>query len=76
MGEIVKHFNVTQGSISQNLAVLREAGLVSRRSEGNLRFYRANQEALGELKPFLERMWGSSLDRLAEVMVKDRADRD
>jgi DNA-binding transcriptional ArsR family regulator len=72
VGEIARHFDVTQGSISQHLAILREAGLVSRRSEGNRRFYRADQDAVGELRPFLERMWASSIDRLSTAMAEDQ----
>ena len=72
VGEIARHFDVTQGSISQHLAILREAGLVSRRSEGNRRFYRADRSAVGELRPYLEQMWSSSIDRLSAAMAADQ----
>jgi DNA-binding transcriptional ArsR family regulator len=72
VGEIARHFDVTQGSISQHLAILREAGLVRRRNDGNRRLYQADQDAVGELRPYLERMWASSLDRLSTAIVEDQ----
>jgi DNA-binding transcriptional ArsR family regulator len=40
-GEIANRFDVTRPAISQHLAVLREAGLVSERRDGTRRLYRA-----------------------------------
>jgi DNA-binding transcriptional ArsR family regulator/uncharacterized protein YndB with AHSA1/START domain len=45
-GEIAAAFSVTKPTISQHLAVLREAGLVTARAVGTSRRYRARQEAL------------------------------
>jgi DNA-binding transcriptional ArsR family regulator/uncharacterized protein YndB with AHSA1/START domain len=45
-GEIAAVFDVTKPTISQHLAVLREAGLVSTRAVGTSRRYRARQEVL------------------------------
>jgi DNA-binding transcriptional ArsR family regulator len=57
---------MTFGAVSQHLAVLRGAGLVSVRRDGNRRFYTADKEALGPLRPMLEAMWRDTLDRLAD----------
>ena len=67
-GEIADAFDITFGAVSQHLAVLRGAGFVSVRAEGNRRFYRADKSALGPLAQALEAMWTSSLDRLAAVI--------
>ena len=48
-GEIAAAFNVTAPTVSQHLAVLRDAGLVSMAADGNFRRYRARQEALRSL---------------------------
>lgn len=49
-GEIAAAFSVTKPTISQHLAVLREAGLVSARAAGTSRRYRARPEALRGLR--------------------------
>jgi len=67
-GDIAKQFDVSWPAISQNIAVLREAGLVTERREANRRFYRADQQALGSLRPALEEMWALDLDRLRSVV--------
>jgi DNA-binding transcriptional ArsR family regulator len=49
-GEIAAAFDVTKPTISQHLAVLREAGLVSLTSAGTSRRYRAQPAALSGLR--------------------------
>jgi DNA-binding transcriptional ArsR family regulator len=63
--EIADQFDSTFGAVSQHLAVLRDAQLVSLRRDGNRRFYRANQEAL-------EAMWRATLQGLARTIEEDR----
>lgn len=70
-GDIAEQFDVSWPAISQNIAVLRKAGLVTERREANRRFYRADQQALGSLRPALEEMWALDLDRLRSV-VRER----
>src|SRR6266852_2566973 len=52
----------TKPAASQQLKVLREAGLVEVRADGNRRLYRARREGLTELRAFLDDFW---LARLA-----------
>lgn len=63
--EIADRFDSTFGAVSQHLAVLRDAHLVSLRREGNRRYYRANREAL-------ETMWRDTLRGLARTIEEDR----
>ncbi len=63
-GEIASHFDVSRPAISQHLAVLRDAGLVTERREGARRLYRARPEGLAELREYLEGFWGFGLERL------------
>jgi len=63
-GDIASHFDVSRPAISQHLSLLREAGLVSERREGNRRLYRARPESLGELRAYLEDFWSDHLARL------------
>ena len=56
--------DVTFGAVSQHLAVLERAGLVTRRAEGRRRLYRARKRALGPLRGLLEAMWDDALAAL------------
>ncbi len=71
-GEIAGKFEVTFGAVSQHLTVLREAGLVNVRKDGNRRLYAANKPALGPLRPMLEAMWTAALDDLAQTIEDDQ----
>jgi len=71
-GEIAANFDVTWAAISQNLRVLREAGLVKERRQGNHRLYRANRRALGPLAAVVKRMWEEDLAELKRVVERDR----
>src|SRR5436309_14437486 len=59
-GEIARRFEVTRPAISQHIRVLREAGLVSERSNGTRRLYPARPETLAELRASIETVWGES----------------
>jgi DNA-binding transcriptional ArsR family regulator len=67
-GEIASRFGVTFGAVSQHLGVLRSAGFVRVRKEGNRRLYRADRQRIGPLKAVLQAMWRSELDRLASAV--------
>jgi DNA-binding transcriptional ArsR family regulator len=67
-GDIAKKFDVTFGAVSQHLAVLRDAGYVSARRDGNRIYYRADRQRLGPLAEALELMWRSTLDQLADAV--------
>lgn len=78
-GEIASRFEVSWPAISQNLRVLREAGLVTERRDGTRRLYRADKDGLGPLAEVLEQMWHDDLARLkalaeAEANAEDPRD--
>lgn len=69
--QLMPHFDVTVGAVSQHLKILLENKLVSRRKRGRFRFYRATPAALKEVYEWTEqyrRFWGSRLDRLGEYL--------
>ena len=66
-GAIADQFDVSWPAVSQNLKVLRVAGLIVERREANRRFYRADPAALGSLRAAVEEMWRADLDSLSEV---------
>lgn len=71
-GEIAGKFDVSWPAVSQNLKVLRTAGLVRERREGTKRFYRADREALGPVGDVLRQMWEQDLDALERTIRRDR----
>lgn len=70
-GDIAGEFEITFGAVSQHLAVLRRAGFVDVRADGNRRLYRANKQGLGPLRAVLENMWSGALDDLASAIEGD-----
>jgi DNA-binding transcriptional ArsR family regulator len=60
-GDIATHFSVTRPAISQHLAVLLAAGLVSERRVGTKRLFQARPEGLDDLRVFLAEMWPMAL---------------
>jgi DNA-binding transcriptional ArsR family regulator len=70
-GEIAANFDLTFGAVSQHLGVLRAAGFVTARREGNHVYYRADHAGLGPLAGALEAMWRATLDDLAEAVETD-----
>lgn len=65
---IAAEFDVTFGAVSQHLSVLRRAGMVDVRAEGNHRYYRANQDRLAPYRAILETMWQDTLGDLKAVI--------
>jgi DNA-binding transcriptional ArsR family regulator len=75
-GEIAARFDVSRPAISQHLAALREAGLLSERREGTRRLYRAEPEALAGLRDFLNEFWTDRLERLKLAAELEQQRRD
>jgi DNA-binding transcriptional ArsR family regulator len=71
-GQIAARFDVSWPAVSQNLNVLRRAGLLSERRDGARRLYRADREALGPLEVVLRDMWEQDLDRLKDSIERGR----
>ena len=73
-GELVDEFEMSAPAISQHLKVLREAGLVTVRAEGQSRVQSLNPEGLDELGGWLERtrnFWSQRLDALERELKAD-----
>ena len=75
---LVERVALSQPAVSKHLRVLRDAGLVSVRADGQRRLYRIRTEPLVELDEWLEpyrRMWTTSLDKLEAHVNAVRPDR-
>ena len=62
--DLASSCRLSRPATSQHLKLLREAGLVSVRLDGNRRFYRARADRLAELRAMLDEFWGSRLASL------------
>jgi DNA-binding transcriptional ArsR family regulator len=71
VGEIAEQFDISQQAVSQHLQVLREAGLVAVRPEGQRRFYVVRPEGLEALETFLAELWPSGLARLKAAVESE-----
>lgn len=73
VGDLVAGAGVSQPAVSQHLAVLRQAGLVSERRDGRYVRYVARPEGLKPLSDwmaFYARFWGQRFDRLEDLLTR------
>ena len=75
VGELASTLPVSRPAVSQHLKVLKEAGLVTDRRDGNRRIYQLDPSGLAELRDYLDRFWGMGLARFkASVERKESPD--
>jgi DNA-binding transcriptional ArsR family regulator len=75
VGELVARLRVSQPAVSKHLRVLKEAGLVEARPEGQRRLYRIRPDPLAELDEWLgayRQLWTTHLDRLEDHLDRQR----
>jgi DNA-binding transcriptional ArsR family regulator len=61
--EIARGMPVARPAISQHLKILKDAGLVVDRPDGNRRLYALDPDGLVELRTFVESFWADALTR-------------
>jgi DNA-binding transcriptional ArsR family regulator len=71
VGEIASRFDITQQAVSQHLQVLKDAGLVAVRKDGQRRLYMIRPEGLETLEAFLTELWPAGLARLKDAVESD-----
>ncbi len=76
-GELVEEFDMSAPAISQHLNVLRDAGLVVTRAQGQSRIQSLNPDGFNDLDAWLEKtraIWSRRLDALErELRAEDEA---
>lgn len=71
--ELTARFNISQPAISQHLAILRDAGLVTGRRQGRTVYYRVEP---GGMKPLIDwiahyrSFWAERADRLEQLLER------
>ena len=74
-GELAGRFPVSRPAVSRHLRVLREAGLVRARADGQRRVYALDPRPLAELDAWLtpyRRLWAQRLDALDTEIARGR----
>jgi DNA-binding transcriptional ArsR family regulator len=61
VGELARELPVSRPAVSQHLKVLKDAGLVVDRRDGNRRIYQLNLDGVGALRADLEQYWTKAL---------------
>ncbi|MGB3827652.1 MAG: metalloregulator ArsR/SmtB family transcription factor [Ornithinimicrobium sp.] len=78
-GDLGDHFPISRPAVSRHLRVLRDAGLVTSRVEGQRRIYALDARPLAELDAWLEpyrHFWAQRLDALDTEIRRGRRERN
>ena len=71
VGELARELPVSRPAVSQHLRVLKDAGLVMDRAEGNRRIYQADPAGLAALRAQLDTFWNQALATFEQVVEHD-----
>lgn len=69
--DLTARFDISQPAVSQHLAALRKAGLVTERRDGRLVYYRVQPDGLRPLVDWISHyraFWPERLDRLRKLL--------
>lgn len=68
VGELARDLPVSRPAVSQHLKVLKDAGLVVDRRDGNRRIYHVDPDGLQALRTELDQFWTSALAAFKETV--------
>jgi DNA-binding transcriptional ArsR family regulator len=78
VGELVDRVEIEQSGVSRHLRILREAGFVDVRAEGQRRFYSLKPDRFRELDQWIGRyrgLWERRLDALGAALERSKHER-
>ncbi|HEY3507783.1 MULTISPECIES: ArsR/SmtB family transcription factor [Kribbella] len=75
VGVLAERVPVSRPAISQHLKVLGAVGLVRHESRGTRNIYRVHQSGLDELRNWLDRFWGDTLQAYADHVRRTEEER-
>jgi DNA-binding transcriptional ArsR family regulator len=61
VGELADEFPVSRPAVSQHLKVLKDAGLVADRRDGNRRLYSVDARGVEAMRTYLDSFWSDAL---------------
>lgn len=71
VAQLTRALPVSQPAVSQHLKVLRQARLVRAEARGASNVYHLDPHGLGEMRAWIDRMWGNALDAFAKELNED-----
>lgn len=74
-GDLVEALAISQPGVSKHLKLLREAGLVSVRADGQRRLYSLEPDGLADLEAWLKpyrQFWAGRLSRLEQHLEREQ----
>jgi DNA-binding transcriptional ArsR family regulator len=74
VGELASGLPVSRPAVSQHLAVLKSAGLVTDRPSGARRVYHIDPNGLGALRAWLDQFWDRALDAFKAAAEKQEGE--
>jgi len=75
VADLTRRLPVSQPAVSQHLKVLKEARLVRSEPRGASNVYHIDPHGLGEMRAWLDRMWGDALDAFRKE-INDSKEKD
>ena len=76
VGELARGLPVSRPAVSQHLAVLKTAGLVTDRAEGNRRVYQIDPHGLGAIRAWLDQFWDEALVAFKQEAESNEAEEE
>lgn len=79
VNDVVERLDIHQSGVSRHLRILREAGFVQVRPEGQRRLYSLRPEPFQQLDGWLDayrELWDERLDRFGEALEQKRRTRE
>ena len=73
--EIAAALPISRPAVSRHLKLLKHAGLVAERADGNRRIYHLEDDGLQVVQDYLERVWGEAAVRFRLVAENTTAPR-
>ena len=71
VGEIAEGMPVSRPAVSQHLKVLKDAGLVTMRTEGTRNVYQIDFRAIASMRAYLDRFWNRALAAFKDAVEKE-----
>lgn len=78
VGELVERVDIAQSGVSRHLGILKDAGFVDVRAEGQRRMYTLKPDRFRELDAWIGRyraLWESRLDALGAALERRKHER-